>query len=663
MVDADEFAGVVDVVDHVLDVGAGGGREAGVDFGHALFVLGAAVRGEHIEEAAGAARGGGSGVGGGSGGRFDGAGARGGGPAEGGSAGAAAAEAEVVAQGGEGGGAFFGVHFEVGSEADDLDDAAVLFEGEELFVVHVAAVVGEGADARMGGDDGRLREADGFEIGAFRGVGEIDHHAEAVHFGDDLAAEGGESVVVEIAGGFARVRVGELAVAVVSEREVAAAAFVELFDAFEVEAEGVAVFDADDGDAFAFAVEAADIGGGEGEAHGVGGDGFGEAVDGVELFDGLLVGEVVGFGGGEALADVDDEESDVHVAVGHFGEIDLGIEALEVVAGGGEVGGVDVVMGIEFQDAIVDGLGFGQEGGAGGLGEGGQNEQREEGEERAHAVFLGYFDWERTDRGQGVGRDFRSIAGGSEGEPRAGGIDDGEVAAGPGCGVPVRGKDPEAAALLAGLDVGGVEDAVAVEEAVEGGGDADAAFREGDAEAGFEAIGVGGVHLEAEGAFAAVAPGFVGTDPAEVVDAHAFFAVAADAVFVFGAFGAEVGVGEGVFEEAEGGEEVFEAAGESGGDGAGAEEVKAAGGLAPIEEKELGFGIAVDEGDELIGGERGVGGEVGGVELLDGGGQRDGAFDFGGEAGGVGGGAGFGGGRGKGGQEEASGEAGHPFPG
>jgi hypothetical protein len=118
-----------------------------------------------------------------------------------------------------------------------------------------------------------------------------------------------------------------------------------------------------------------------------------------------------------------------------------------------------------------------------------------------------------------------------------------------------------------------------------------------------------------------------------------------------------------VFEEAEGGEEVFEAAGESGGDGAGAEEVKAAGGLAPIEEKELGFGIAVDEGDELIGGERGVGGEVGGVELLDGGGQRDGAFDFGGEAGGVGGGAGFGGGRGKGGQEEASGEAGHPFPG
>jgi hypothetical protein len=81
-----------------------------------------------------------------------------------------------------------------------------------------------------------------------------------------------------------------------------------------------------------------------------------------------------------------------------------------------------------------------------------------------------------------------------------------------------------------------------------------------------------------------------------------------------------------------------------------------------MEEEELGFGIAVDEGDKLIGGEFGMGLEVGGVEVLDGGGEGDGAIDFGGEAGGVGLGIFVGGENGgEGGEKEAAGEGGHPL--
>ena len=55
-----------------------------------------------------------------------------------------------------------------------------------------------------------------------------------------------EAIVVQIAGGFAGVRIGELAVAIVGERHVAAAAIVELFDALDVIADGIAVLDTDE---------------------------------------------------------------------------------------------------------------------------------------------------------------------------------------------------------------------------------------------------------------------------------------------------------------------------------------------------------------------------------------------------------------------------------
>ncbi len=108
------------------------------------------------------------------------------------------------------------------------------------------------------------------------------------------------------------------------EGHVTAAAIVEFLDALYVVPDGIAVLDTDDGDAFALAMKAADVGRGEGQAHDVGGDGLREAMDGFELFNGLSVGNIVGFGRRETLADIDDEEGNVHIAVNHFGQIDLG---------------------------------------------------------------------------------------------------------------------------------------------------------------------------------------------------------------------------------------------------------------------------------------------------------------------------------------------------
>ena len=103
-----------------------------------------------------------------------------------------------------------------------------------------------------------------------------------------------------------------------------------------------------------------DVGGRQGEAHVVGRDLFGEAMHGVELGDRLAVGAVKAFRRERALADVDDHERDIHSAFDHFRQIDLRGEAHLVVAIGGEVGGLDIVVSVELQDAAVNQFGFGE---------------------------------------------------------------------------------------------------------------------------------------------------------------------------------------------------------------------------------------------------------------------------------------------------------------
>ena len=270
-------------------------------------------------------------------------------------------EAELFTQFGEGVDALLRIRLDVRREAHDLNHAAVLLEREQLLVVHIAADVGERAHAGMGRDDGSLGKPHGFHVGALGGMREIDHHPEAIHFGDDLAAERRETVVVEVALGFAGIRIGELAVAVVGERHVAAAAVVELLHLFEIVADGISVLDADDGDAKVLLVQGEDVGRREREAHVIGRDLFGEAMHGIELRDRLAVGAVKAFRRERALADVDDHERDIHAAFDHFRQIDLRGETHFVVAIGREVGGLDIVVRVELEDAAVNQFGFGEQ--------------------------------------------------------------------------------------------------------------------------------------------------------------------------------------------------------------------------------------------------------------------------------------------------------------
>ena len=134
---------------------------------------------------------------------------------------------------------------DVAVERHRLHHAAVLLDRQQLLVVEVAAVVGDGSRRRVRRDDRRLRQRDGLQVRLLRRVREVDHEADAVHLGDRLLAELAQPVVQPLAVALAGVRVGELAVAVVRQRQVAAAAVVELLDARQVGADRVGVLDAD----------------------------------------------------------------------------------------------------------------------------------------------------------------------------------------------------------------------------------------------------------------------------------------------------------------------------------------------------------------------------------------------------------------------------------
>ncbi len=116
-----------------------------------------------------------------------------------------------------------------------------------------------------------------------------------------------------------------------------------------------------------------------------------------------------------------------------------------------------------------------------------------------------------------------------------------------------------------------------VEEGVERGGDADAAFGASGAEEWFKEVRVSGVNLQTHHAEVAVAPAARRVDPAKVIDAHALNAVTADAVLVASAFSPEVLIGGGVVEDAGRRSEVFKLAGFPGGCGRSSYKVNSAG--------------------------------------------------------------------------------------
>ena len=140
---------------------------------------------------------------------------------------------------------------------------------------------------------------------------------------------------------------------------------------------------------------------------------------------------------------------------------------------------------------------------------------------------------------------------------------------------------------------------MAVDERVKRGRNTDAAFGLDSAEAALEKLRVGGMHLEAQRAFAAAAPAALGLLPAEVVHAHAPATVAEDAMLVAGAFGTKVGVVDSVLENPRGRNEMIEASGFAGGGWGGTNEMEGAVGRYPIDRDRLDEGVAVDEDDIL----------------------------------------------------------------
>ena len=160
-------------------------------------------------------------------------------------------------------------------------------------------------------------------------------------------------------------RVGELIVTVVGQRQIARAAIVEFFDAGDVLTERIAVLDAHEGDFFTLRVDSANVGGGERELDLARRDLAGKALDGVEFLNRELVGALV-TGSGEririlrlpCLADVDAEEQRVEAAVDHIRQIELGFETLRVIALAGQIGRSEINVSVEIDHLLVNSAGF-----------------------------------------------------------------------------------------------------------------------------------------------------------------------------------------------------------------------------------------------------------------------------------------------------------------
>ncbi len=124
----------------------------------------------------------------------------------------------------------------------DLDDAAFLGEPADHVVAHVPVPAGgEAATRGMGRDDRGLGEVQDLVERVVGDVRDVDHHADAVHPGDQVLAEGAQAVPFRaiVEGG-----VADVVVLRMRQGDVPHAAVVEMLDVVEVVFEGRAVLDA-----------------------------------------------------------------------------------------------------------------------------------------------------------------------------------------------------------------------------------------------------------------------------------------------------------------------------------------------------------------------------------------------------------------------------------
>ena len=277
---------------------------------------------------------------------------------------------ELVGVGLDGGVAVFGLGFlglavvlvDEGAVEIYLDDAAVLGDGAQHVVGHVARMIGEGARGRVRGDQRRFADGDGIVERLVGDVRDVDQHAQAVHLEDDLLAAVGEAVVVLDFGivDVAR-RVGPFVGVRPAQGHVAHAEAVEIAEQANVVFDGVAAFNAEQCGKFVFAVGALDVGDAESHHHAVGMAG-GLLIDRIDEIE-RVAGEValVGF-----RVHPDGEELGAEIA-------GLGLVEADV-AGVFGIGRSDVVVfvekalrrvGVRVDDdgGVVDLAGLGADGG------------------------------------------------------------------------------------------------------------------------------------------------------------------------------------------------------------------------------------------------------------------------------------------------------------
>jgi len=353
VIDAADADGVVDLGD---DVGEGGGGDAGGGLGFELVDGGLA--GDRVGDSAGFAELGTDGGHDGSGG------------------------VEVALR-------------EVGAVEVDLEGTAFRSEGADHVVGQVAGVAGDGAGGGVRGNDGGGGGFEGVVKSFVGGVGDVDHHAEAVHLVDDVFAEGGEAVVVVDFGVVdVALRIGPVVGVEVGKGHVADAERVEIAEEAEGVFDSVPAFDAHQGGDPAVVVGVDDSlgGGGEDEVFRVGLNDVG--ADGVDHLEGAVGGviavDVVG-------VDEDGEELCAEEAF-HAGEVGLtlAVRIGDIVTVDGFRG--DVVVGVDEDgiagDAVYLGLGDRTRAGSAGLlsGEGGGESEEcsgAEGSVDAHRCLSG----------------------------------------------------------------------------------------------------------------------------------------------------------------------------------------------------------------------------------------------------------------------------------
>jgi hypothetical protein len=235
----------------------------------------------------------------------------------------------------------FGVAELLAEEADveiDLDESTFCGEFANHFVGHVARMIAESTAIRMRRDDWRFAGGENVVEGFVADMGDVDHHAEAVHFGDDLLAERAEAVVE----GFVGRGVGPLAIAAVRERHVADTLVRKSAEDGEVAVDHVAALDTEEDGDFVLSAGGSDLfrGGGEGELVGIL---FDLGLNGFDLFFSALDGNRPADFAGHPNS----EKDGVDATVFHARDVDA---SLFVARGEVEVavdqalGGVDVCV-------------------------------------------------------------------------------------------------------------------------------------------------------------------------------------------------------------------------------------------------------------------------------------------------------------------------------